>query len=304
MAGLEFCRHPQVAAVLLLLVLRTSALRGEIRLQTRRDASCAIRLSYNSLPWILSRVGIPRSARNFRKNMSIAENIAQVRSRIAAAAARVKRRRDSITLMAVSKTVEPERIREAYAAGLRVFGENRVQEFAEKAPLLADLTEAEWHLIGHLQSNKAKKAAEMFHAVDSIDSLRLAEKLNVAAEQLGKTLPVLIEIKVGAEETKSGIPMDSPELEYLLRGAAKLEHLEIRGLMTVPPYTENPEGARIYFRLLRDLRDKIAARKLPQTQMDVLSMGMSHDFEVAIEEGSTCVRVGTAIFGARPKPPA
>ena len=234
--------------------------------------------------------------------MSIAENIAQVRGRIAAAAAGVKRNPDSITLMAVSKTVEPERVRQAYAAGLRVFGENRVQEFAEKAAALKDLKDAEWHLIGHLQSNKAKKAAELFHAVDSIDSLRLAEKLDVAAEQMGKILPVFIEIKVGAEETKAGIPLDSPELEDLLRGAAGLEHLEIRGLMTVPPYTENPEGARMYFRLLRDLRDKIAARKLPRIQMNVLSMGMSHDFEVAIEEGSTCVRVGTAIFGARPNP--
>ena len=234
--------------------------------------------------------------------MSIAENIAHVRSQIAAAAARVKRSPDSITLMAVSKTVEPERVRQAYAAGLRVFGENRVQEFAEKAAALKDLKDAEWHLIGHLQSNKAKKAAELFHAVDSIDSLRLAEKLDVAAEQMGKILPVFIEIKVGAEETKAGIPLDSPELEDLLRGAAGLEHLEIRGLMTVPPYTENPEGARMYFRLLRDLRDKIAARKLPRIQMNVLSMGMSHDFEVAIEEGSTCVRVGTAIFGARPNP--
>jgi pyridoxal phosphate enzyme (YggS family) len=237
-------------------------------------------------------------------SMSIAENIADVRSRIAAAAARVKRNPDSITLMAVSKTVEPERIRQAYEAGLRVFGENRVQEFAEKAPRLADLKDARWHLIGHLQSNKARKAAELFAAVDSVDSLRLAEKLNQAAEEAGKTLAVLIEIKVGAEETKHGIPLDSPELEDLLRGAAKLEHLQVRGLMTVPPYTEDPEGARSYFRCLRDLRDQIAARKLPRIEMGVLSMGMSHDFEVAIEEGSTCVRVGTAIFGARPKPPA
>jgi pyridoxal phosphate enzyme (YggS family) len=236
--------------------------------------------------------------------MSIAENIAHVRSRIATVAARVKRSPDSITLMAVSKTVEPERILEAYAAGLRLFGENRVQEFAEKAPYLADLKEAQWHLIGHLQSNKARKAAELFAGVDSIDSLRLAERLNQAAEEAGKTLPVLIEIKVGAEETKHGIPLDSPELESLLRGAARLEHLQIRGLMAVPPYTENPEGARNYFRCLRDLRDQIAARKLPRIQMDVLSMGMSHDFEVAIEQGSTCVRVGTAIFGARSKPPA
>jgi pyridoxal phosphate enzyme (YggS family) len=234
--------------------------------------------------------------------MSIAENIAQVRERIAAAAARVRRRPEDITLMAVTKTVDPERIRQAYEAGLRVFGENRVQEFEKKAAALADLKNAEWRLIGHLQSNKAKKAAEMFQAVDSVDSLHLAQKLNESARQMGKTLPVLIEIKVSDEAAKSGIPASSPELENLLEAAATLDHLEVGGLMTIPPYTEDPEGARIYFRLLRDCRDQVAARRLPRVHMDVLSMGMSHDFEVAIEEGSTCVRVGTAIFAARPKP--
>jgi pyridoxal phosphate enzyme (YggS family) len=236
--------------------------------------------------------------------VSIADNVAEIRERIARAAARVHRNPDSITLMAVSKTMEPERIKEAYAAGLRVFGENRVQEFEGKSAALSELKDAEWHLIGHLQSNKAKKAAELFHAIDSVDSLRLAEKLNQAAAEAGKKLEVLIEIKVGEEENKAGIPLDSPELENLLGAAPRLESLQICGLMTVPPFTEDPEGARPYFRLLRDLRDKIAARKLPAVAMDVLSMGMSHDFAVAIEEGSTCVRVGTAIFGARPKPAA
>ena len=234
--------------------------------------------------------------------MSIAENIAAVRERIAAAAARVRRDPDSITLMAVSKTVEPARIRQAYDAGLRVFGENRVQEFEKKASALEDLKEAKWHLIGHLQSNKARKTTELFNVVDSLDSLHLAQKLNETAKQMSKILPVLIEIKVSDEASKEGIPVGSPALEELLRGAAGLNHIQVRGLMTVPPYTEDPEGARVYFRLLRDLRDQIAARKLPRIQMDVLSMGMSHDFEVAIEEGSTCVRVGTAIFGTRPKP--
>jgi pyridoxal phosphate enzyme (YggS family) len=234
--------------------------------------------------------------------MSIADNIAQVRERISRAAGRVHRNADSIVLMAVSKTVEGVRIKEAYAAGLRVFGENRVQEFEGKAATLSELKDAQWRLIGHLQSNKARKAAELFHAVDSVDSLRLAERLNQAATEAGKKLEVLIEIKVGQEESKAGIPLDSPELEELLLAAPRLEHLTIRGLMTVPPFTDDPEGARPYFQLLRDLRDQIAARKLPAIQMDVLSMGMSHDFEVAIEEGSTCVRVGTAIFGARPKP--
>ena len=236
--------------------------------------------------------------------MSIVDNVAAVRERIARAAARVGRDTESITLMAVSKTVEPERIRQAYAAGIRVFGENRVQEFAEKAGALADLKEATWHLIGHLQSNKAKKAAEQFHAIDSVDSLRLAEKLNQAAQEADKRVAVLIEIKVGGEESKSGIPADSPELEELLRAMESLAHLQVRGLMTIPPFTDDPAGARPYFRMLRDLGDSIALRKLPRVRMDVLSMGMSHDFEVAIEEGSTCVRVGTAIFGARPKPPA
>lgn len=234
--------------------------------------------------------------------MPVADNINAIRERIARAAARVGRSADSIWLMAVSKTVEPERIKEAYAAGLRIFGENRVQEFEGKSARLSELKDAEWHLIGHLQSNKAKKAAELFHAIDSVDSLRLAEKLNQSAAEANKKLEVLIEIKVGEEESKAGIPLDSPELESLLRAAPQLESLQIRGLMTVPPFTEDPEGARPYFRLLRDLRDKIAARKLPGIQMDVLSMGMSHDFEIAIEEGSTCVRVGTAIFGARSKP--
>jgi pyridoxal phosphate enzyme (YggS family) len=234
--------------------------------------------------------------------MPIADNVNAIRERIARAATRVGRNADSITLMAVSKTMESERIKEAYAAGLRVFGENRVQEFEGKSAALRELKDAEWHLIGHLQSNKAKKAAELFHAIDSVDSMRLAEKLNQAAAEARKKLDLLIEIKVGQEESKAGMSLDSPELENLLRAAPQLESLQIRGLMTVPPFTENPEGARPYFRLLRDLRDQIAARKLPGIAMDVLSMGMSHDFEVAIEEGSTCVRVGTAIFGARPKP--
>jgi len=234
--------------------------------------------------------------------MSIAENVAEIRERIAQAAARVGRSADSVVLMAVSKTMEPERIKEAYAAGLRIFGENRVQEFEGKSAALSELKDAEWRLIGHLQSNKAKKATKLFHAVDSVDSLRLAEKLNQAAAEAGEKLDVLIEIKVGQEESKAGIPLDSPELESLLLAAPQLASLKIRGLMTVPPFTEDTEGARPYFRLLRDLRDQIAARKLPGIQMDALSMGMSHDFEVAIEEGSTCVRVGTAIFGVRPKP--
>jgi pyridoxal phosphate enzyme (YggS family) len=234
--------------------------------------------------------------------MSIAENIAEVRARIAAAARRSGRNPDEITLMGVSKTFPAERIREAYAAGLRVFGENRVQEFAGKADTLRDLVNAEWHLIGHLQSNKAAKATELFDAVDSVDSVRLAEKLNASADGARKMLPVLIEINVGGEQAKSGIALGSAELEQILQSAPRWKNLTVRGLMTVPPYTEDPEGARAYFRQLREIGDRIAARRLPAVSMDVLSMGMSHDFEVAIEEGATCVRVGTAIFGEREEP--
>jgi len=230
--------------------------------------------------------------------MSIAGNIASIHDRIVAVAQRAGRQPKDIALMAVSKTQPPERIREAYAAGQRLFGENRVQEFAGKAGALADL-HAEWHMIGHLQTNKAGKTAELFAAVDSVDSVKLAEKLDAAARALGKQLSILIEVNVGGESAKSGLAADSRELEDLLLAAPRLEALAFRGLMTVPPFTDDPQGARRYFSKLRELRDTIAARKLARVSMDVLSMGMSHDFEVAIEEGSTCVRVGTAIFGER-----
>ena len=233
--------------------------------------------------------------------MPISENIAAIQGEIAAAARRAKRRPEDIALMAVSKTHPPELIREAYDAGLRVFGENRVQEFDGKAGALADLAGAQWHMIGHLQTNKAGKAAELFGAVDSVDSVKLAEKLDAAARSLSKKLSVLIEINVGGEAAKSGVAPDSRELEALLLIAPRLEALDFRGLMTVPPFSDDREEARPYFRTLRQLRDAIATRKLTAIGTDVLSMGMSHDFEVAIEEGSTCVRVGTAIFGERAK---
>ena len=231
--------------------------------------------------------------------MSIAENIERVSERLALAARRSGRDPDTITLMAVTKTFGDEPIREAYSAGLRVFGENRVQEFADKSGALNGLSGAEWHMIGHLQGNKAIRAAELFAAVDSVDSLRLAERLNSAAEKLKKRLSVLIEINVGGEEAKSGLDAHSPELKRILEAASRLTQLHICGLMTVPPFTEDPEGARGYFQQLRQLRDRICAEKHERVSMDVLSMGMSHDFEVAIEEGSTCVRVGTGIFGRR-----
>jgi len=231
--------------------------------------------------------------------MAIAENIAEIRKRVALAAQSSGRHPDEIALMAVCKTKPAEAIREAYEAGQRLFGENRVQEFATKAPQLGDLADAKFHMIGHLQSNKSKTAAELFSAVDSVDSPKLAERLNVAAQSLGKTLDILIEINVGGEDAKSGLAPESAEIIQILEHAKDWANLRVRGLMTVPPFTEDPEGARPYFRKLRELRDSLAKRGFA---LDQLSMGMSHDFEVAIEEGSTCVRVGTAIFGERPKP--
>jgi len=231
--------------------------------------------------------------------VSISENIAKLQEQISGAAKRAGRHPDEIVLMAVTKTNPAEKIREAYDAGLRLFGENRVQEFAGKAAALATLSGADWHMIVHLQTNKAGKSVELFSAIDSVDSVKLAEKLNAGAQSVGKKLPVLVEINIGGEEAKSGIAPESPELEALLQAAPRFESLSVRGLMTVPPFTDTPEGARPYFRKLRELRGTIAARKLLAISMDILSMGMSHDFEVAIEEGSTCVRVGTAIFGER-----
>jgi pyridoxal phosphate enzyme (YggS family) len=229
----------------------------------------------------------------------IAENIAAIRARIAAAAARAQRDPNAIQVMAVSKTFPGEAIAEAHSAGVRLFGENRVQEFAGKSWDVHRLPGAEFHLIGHLQSNKAPRAVELFHAIDSVDSLRLAEKLNAMAGRMRKRVPILLEINIGGELQKAGLAPDSPELEQLLTAAPRLAALDIRGLMSIPPHTDDPEGARPYFRRLRELRDAIRARALPSVAMDTLSIGMSHDFEVAIEEGSTCVRLGTAIFGAR-----
>lgn len=238
----------------------------------------------------------------YTRCMSIALNLATVCERIASAARRAGRNPHAIQLMAVSKTFPAEKIIEAYNAGQRLFGENRVQEFADKSGKLTHLADSDFHLIGHLQSNKTTKAAELFHAVDSIDSLKLAQRLNSAAGNVGKIVDILLEINIGGEQAKSGMATDSGELESILAAAPELSHLRIRGLMTIPPFTEDPEGARPYFRKLRELRNRLVQRNLPSVALDVLSMGMSHDFEVAIEEGSTCVRIGTAIFGERPQP--
>ena len=195
--------------------------------------------------------------------------------------------------MAVSKMHPVEALLEAHAAGQRLFGENRVQEFAAKRPLLGDAA-VEMHLIGPLQNNKTSKAAELFDAVDSLAELKTAQRLNSAAEALGKTLPVLIEVKLSPEETKHGLAPE--DLPAFLNALKPLAHLNVSGLMTVPPFSDDANQARPYFVRLRELRDQNIAAHPTLTE---LSMGMTHDFAVAIEEGSTCVRVGTAIFGAR-----
>ncbi len=229
----------------------------------------------------------------------IGENISAIQQRISEAAKRAGRNPNDVALMAVTKTQPAEKIIAAYESGIRYFGENRVQEFAGKREQLLGLQGAMFALIGQLQSNKVNKAIELFSAIHSVDSLRLAERINAAIERAGREpLPIAIEINTG-DPAKAGLSPDSPELEQLLNAAPRLPHLRIQGVMTIPPFTPDPEGARPYFRRLRELRDSIAARHLPGIEMGLLSMGMSHDFEVAIEEGSTCVRVGTAIFGER-----
>jgi pyridoxal phosphate enzyme (YggS family) len=202
--------------------------------------------------------------------------------------------------MGVSKLHPAEALAEAMSAGMRLFGENRVQEFEAKRERLAKLgvAHAEAHLIGHLQSNKTAKAAEIFDGVDSVDSVRVAERLNDAAGKTKKRLPVLLEIKLSNEPTKEGLPPEGPELPELLERLPDLSHLAMRGLMTIAPFDENPETARGCFRRLRELREKLAGR-YSRLDFRELSMGMSGDFEIAIEEGSTLVRIGTALFGAR-----
>ncbi len=230
------------------------------------------------------------------QNTLIASNLAEIRERIARSAARAGRAIEDITLVAVSKTFPPEAIRSAYELGLRHFGENRVQEWESKQAAVADLGAA-WHLIGHLQSNKARRAANLFDRVDSVDSVALAQKLDAAAASEAKRLKVLIEVHLGGEETKSGVP--EADLPSLAESIARLPHLELLGLMAIPPYFDDTERVRPYFQRLRALRDQVGAQiRMPLT---VLSMGMSHDFEIAIEEGATEIRVGTALFGERSK---
>jgi pyridoxal phosphate enzyme (YggS family) len=228
--------------------------------------------------------------------VNIRENVARVLGRIAAACARAGRRPEDVKLVAVSKAVSPELIRQAYEAGLRDFGENRVQEAEAKRPALADL-DATWHLVGHLQTNKAKPARELFQYIHSLDSLRLAERLDRVASPGGQRLPVLLEVNLGEELTKSGAR--EAELLQLALGVSQLPTLELRGLMAMPPLFEDPDKTRPFFRRLRELAEMIESHRLPGVSMRELSMGMSHDFEVAVEEGATMIRIGTAIFGPR-----
>ncbi|MGB7285216.1 MAG: YggS family pyridoxal phosphate-dependent enzyme [Candidatus Acidiferrum sp.] len=227
---------------------------------------------------------------------SIKENLLWVEERISAAAQRAGRRAEEITLIGVSKTHPAEAIREAYDAGLRHFGENRVQEWEGKQSGIQGLRAA-WHLIGHLQSNKGAKAAKLFDSIDSVDNFVLAQKLDRVRGETNAApkLRVLIEVHIAKEEAKSGAEIE--ELPVLAQQIAALPALEMAGLMCIPPFAENAEGARPYFRRLRELRDGL--EKQLGHALPVLSMGMSHDFEVAIEEGATEVRVGTALFGKR-----
>jgi PLP dependent protein len=228
---------------------------------------------------------------------AIRENVAAIRQRIAAACARVGRDAAEVTLVAVSKTVEPARIRAAITAGIQVLGENRVQEAQGKIAELSGEAPVQWHLIGHLQSNKARRAVELFDAVHSVDSLKLAEKLAQAAAELGKRLPVFLEVNLGGEDSKAGITLE--EVLPLCAAVNELAALELKGLMAVPPFLDDPEQVRPYFRRLRELRDEVVQAGAVGPGFRELSMGMSNDFEVAIEEGATFVRVGTALFGAR-----
>jgi pyridoxal phosphate enzyme (YggS family) len=230
--------------------------------------------------------------------MSISENLNRVRHQIAEACARVQRDPAGVALMAVSKMHPVECLLEAHAAGQRLFGENRVQEWQGKAETAATLEGLDMHLIGPLQSNKSTRAAELFASIDTVDSLKLAQRLNAAAEALGRRLPILVEVKLSPEEAKHGLAPD--DLPALLEALTKLPHLVPSGLMTVPPWpadvSQAGEEARPYFQHLRRLRDE-AQQKIPT--LTGLSIGMSNDFAAAIEEGSTCIRIGTAIFGKR-----
>jgi pyridoxal phosphate enzyme (YggS family) len=229
-------------------------------------------------------------------SIDVATNLRRVLDSIERAAQKAGRSGSSVKLVAVSKTISEEPIRQAVAAGAIALGENKVQEASSKQPLLSALR-VEWHLIGSLQKNKANRAAEIFDWIESLDDFELASKLDRACERLNKRMPVLIQVNVGREASKSGIAEE--EAADFAGHVSAFKHLEVRGLMTIPPYTEDPEESRPHFVRLREIAESIESQRLAGISMKELSMGMSHDFMVAIAEGATLVRVGTAIFGPR-----
>jgi PLP dependent protein len=226
---------------------------------------------------------------------SVRDNISEIRKRIARAAERACRQVSEIRLMAVTKTVDDRRIREAVAAGVEILGENYVQEAKRKIDLMG--RSAEWHLIGHLQTNKAKYAARLFDMIHSIDRIEVAQELNRRCLQCGRIMKVLVEVNVSGEASKRGITTEGAL--PLVRGLAAMENLSVKGLMTMAPWFDDPEAARPYFAALCSLRNRIREAQIPRIEMKELSMGMSGDYEVAVEEGATIVRIGRFLFGER-----
>jgi len=231
---------------------------------------------------------------------SVGDNVARIRERIAEAALRRGRDPSGVRLMAVTKTVDDSRIGEALAAGVDILGENYVQEAKRKIEILG--RKVEWHFIGHLQSNKARYAVRLFDLIHSVDRSGLAAELDRRSDRAGVVTPVLIQVSLGGEETKGGVlPEDALTL---VREVAAMKHLSVRGLMTMPPWFDDPEEARPFFRALREMGERVRESGIPGVSMEELSMGMTQDYEVAVEEGATIVRVGRALFGERPvRPP-
>ena len=232
-------------------------------------------------------------------NPSISQNLDAVTSRIEKATRKAGRDISEITMLAASKTMELKRVKEAIAAGARVFGENYVQEAKEKIDKTRKMP-VKWHFIGHLQKNKAKLAVELFSMIETVDSLELAEELQKKAKTAKKTVDILIEVNLAREKTKAGVA--PKKVLKLVKDIAKLENIRVRGLMAIPPFTESPDQSRPYFITLRRIAERINRERIPGVFLHELSMGMSHDFEVAIEEGATIIRIGRAIFGERTAP--
>ena len=225
------------------------------------------------------------------------ERLDKIVKRIEAATMACGRDPETIKLVAVSKIKPAETVAEAHSAGQLLFGENYIQEAMDKIPALSGLKDITWHFIGHLQSKKSKYAVGLFDLIHSVDSLKLAREINKQAEKIGKVQNILIQVNISQEDTKSGITEE--ETEQLIRDVALLENVSVKGLMTMPPYYNDPEMAKPYFAALKGLSEKIRGLEIPNVSMDELSMGMTGDFEAAIQEGATLVRIGTAIFGER-----